>query len=80
MATVTVSIDDDVEKRFREEVSQHLGTGKGTIGKAITEALRLWIEKVSQEKLSNELRKMMDSGYEMGKMNYKNRAELYDRK
>jgi len=79
MKTVTISIDDAVEERFRKEVAEHLGSGKGSLGRAVTEALRLWIEKVSQAGLSQELGELMESGYEMGRLKYRARAELYDR-
>lgn len=79
MATVTISIDDTLEERFRKEVAEHLGSGKGSLGRAVTEALSLWIENVSQAALSRELGELMESGYAMGRVKYKARGDLYDR-
>lgn len=80
MATITISVDDKIEELFRKEVVEHIGEGKGTLGKAITEAMNLWIQQKTQEDMANELRKLASRGYKMGKILYKKREELYDRK
>jgi hypothetical protein len=79
MATITVNVDDSVEKRFRKEVYEHLGEEKGVLGRAITEALRLWIEEKAQEDVARALRATMDKGYRMGKLKYSSRGELHER-
>ena len=55
MATITINLDDELNKKFREIVKQKVGEGKGTIGKAIEEAIVSWIE----EKKQVEIRKRM---------------------
>ena len=50
MGTITATVDDDVERNFRRTVSEKLGSGKGKIGKAITEAMKKWILSVEQQK------------------------------
>lgn len=80
MATITISIDDEIEKKFRSEVKEHIGTGKGTLGKAITEAIKLWVEQKVQEDVATSLKQKLQQGYAMGKLLYKERAEIYDRK
>ena len=79
MATITVNVDDSVEKRFRREVHEHLGEEKGVLGRAITEALGLWIEAKVQEDVANSLRSAMVKGYRMGKLKYSSRGELHER-
>jgi hypothetical protein len=79
MSTMTVSVDDSVEKRFRKQVREHLGSGKGVLGRAITEALRLWIEARVQEEVAQDIRAKMESGYAMGKLKYSSRDELHAR-
>jgi hypothetical protein len=79
MKTVTISIDEAVDEQFRKEVNEHLGGGKGNLGRAVSEALRLWIDQVSQARLAVEMRELMHSGYEMGRLRYKKRADLYER-
>jgi len=49
MGYLNVSVNDDVEKRFRELVKKRYGTMRGALGVAVTEALRLWIEKYEKE-------------------------------
>ena len=80
MATITVNVTDDIEHKFREEVEEHIGSGKGTLGKAVTEAMALWIEKKTQQDIASELRQSLDRGYQMGKIRYNKRTELYARK
>ncbi|WP_181391186.1 hypothetical protein ACKUB1_07285 [Methanospirillum stamsii] len=43
MGTVTISLSDDVEKRFRETITRECGNKKGALSNAITEAIELWI-------------------------------------
>ena len=44
MGTLKVTIPDDLEKEFREEIFKSKGMKKGNISKAVEEAIRLWIE------------------------------------
>ncbi len=80
MGTMTISVEDAVEAKFREQVREQIGTGKGTLGTAITEAMQLWVEQKAQKQITRELLVIMEKGYEMGKITYKNRDELYGRK
>ncbi len=50
MGVITVSVDDRVEKRFRELVVGKYGRIRGALGVAVTEAMKLWIEKIEREK------------------------------
>ncbi len=45
MANINVSIDNELDKRFRDEVNKRLGMKKGNIKIAIEEAMRMWIER-----------------------------------
>jgi hypothetical protein len=49
MGVLNVSVDDEVEREFRELVRKRFGPMRGALGAAVTEALRLWIEKYSSE-------------------------------
>ncbi len=44
MGVITLTIDDDLESRFRRKVSRMFGAGRGTLGKAVEESIRLWLE------------------------------------
>ena len=45
MAHINLVINDDLDKRFRNEVNARLGMKKGNIKIAIEEALEMWIGK-----------------------------------
>jgi len=43
LGKLTLTIQDELEKHFREEVFKRLGMKKGNIQVAIEEAIELWI-------------------------------------
>lgn len=45
MGVITVKIPDDLEVRFRKKILDVYGVKKGALGKAISEAIELWLEK-----------------------------------
>lgn len=45
MGVITVKIPDEVEVKFRQKILEVHGAKKGALGKAITEAIELWLEK-----------------------------------
>ncbi len=45
MGVITVKIPDDLEVKFRKKILDVYGVKKGALGKAITEAIELWLEK-----------------------------------
>jgi len=63
MGVVTVTIDDEVEERFREKLKQQ-GAGKGAMGEAVSEALEKWINENESEKRDWE--KIAEEGLELG--------------
>jgi len=44
MGKISIMIPDDLEKEFRDEVARRFGFRKGSMSKALEEAIRLWIE------------------------------------
>ena len=75
MGTVTISISDETEKRFREAVKAKLGEGKGKLGKAVEEAISKWVEEDNYKKLMEEAIAMMKKGLYKLPKNYKFRRE-----
>ncbi len=50
MGTLKVTIPDDLEREFREEIFKSKGMKKGNISKAVEEAIRLWIDYQRRER------------------------------
>ena len=79
MGTVTISISDETEKRFREAVKAKLGEGKGKLGKAVEEAISKWVEEDEQQKLRQEALALLKKGlYKVGKNYTFKREEAYE--
>ena len=79
MGTITISVEDAVEENFRKTASETKGSGKGVLGKAVTEAMREWVEKKRQKKISEEMLALLDKGFEMGRLKKIKRNELHER-
>jgi hypothetical protein len=79
MGTITVNIPNDTEARFRAEVREHYGQGKGVLGHAVAEAFATWIKQKRQEDIAQELTDRMKQGWKGGKLKYRKREELYAR-
>ncbi len=79
MGTMTVSVDDFTEEKFRKTVKSTLGSGKGKLGEAISQAMQKWVEFVEQEEVKKVALQRLEKGFRMGKILYKDRAELYGR-
>jgi len=45
-----VRINDELEKRFRKKVLDVYGARKGSLARAVEEAIRLWLEKYESQK------------------------------
>jgi hypothetical protein len=43
MGKLTLTLNDELEKRFRDEIYKRLGMKKGNMQVAIEEAIELWI-------------------------------------
>lgn len=44
MGKLTLTLNDELEKRFRDEIYKRLGMKKGNMQAAIEEAIALWIK------------------------------------
>ncbi|MCZ7372163.1 MAG: hypothetical protein O8C59_05415 [Candidatus Methanoperedens sp.] len=79
MGTITINVNDDIEKSFRE-LARKVYTGKkGYLGKAVTSAMQKWIDEIRQKKISESELKLMEKGFKMGKFRFNAREELYER-
>ena len=43
MGKIIIALEDDLEKRFREEVFRRHGMKKGNLSNAISNAIELWL-------------------------------------
>jgi predicted transcriptional regulator len=78
MAVITISIDDDIERRFREVAKRVIGEKKGYLRQAVSEALQLWVEQKDQERIAADALAILESGYHLGKKRYAQREDLYE--
>jgi len=77
--TITVNVDAEVEEKFRRTAKAVHGKRKGYLGKALTDAMKIWTrEKEQTDNVAAALR-LLDEGIDMGLMAYKIRAELHER-
>lgn len=79
MGTITINVNNDVEKRFRALARRVYPEKKGYLGKAITEAMQKWVDEIMQKKISERELELLEKGFKMGKLKFKSRAELYER-
>ncbi|MFH1256776.1 MAG: hypothetical protein V1494_05805 [Candidatus Diapherotrites archaeon] len=79
MGNLTVSLEKGVEMQIRLIAREKYGGRKGSIGKVIEEAVEKLAEDSKREKARQRLSKLMDRGFDMGKITVKSRDEIYDR-
>lgn len=79
MGTITISIKDNVERDFRESVKEKVGNSKGSLGKAVEEALKIWIEEKKQREIAERGLELTKKGLYSLKGWKFNRDEIYDR-
>lgn len=77
--TLTVNADEGVLAEFREWAAKVYGGGKGHLGKALNEAIKLWMQAHKRKSAQEELFRILDEGIGAGGLKYKHRSELYDR-
>lgn len=76
---ITVSVQEDVEGRFRKLAGATYGKHKGYLGKAVTEAMTTWVEKKERSDVNVRALEMLEKGFKMGKLTTKDRSEWHDR-
>jgi hypothetical protein len=79
MGTMTISIDDNVEKKFRARAKKIHGERKGALGQAVTEAMDLWIAENDQQEIAQSALALMETGHDLGTRKYRNRDDIHDR-
>ena len=75
--TITINLDETIEKRFKERARLKYGNRKGSLAKAMNEALEEWLKSDNNDSLKENLR-LLESGIEMKKWKF-NRDDLHER-
>ena len=78
--TITVSVNADVEQRFRRTAKAIHGKKKGYLGKALTDAMEKWTKDREQTDTVAAALSLLDQGIDMGGVRYKHRDELHERR
>ena len=79
MGTITVNVKDETEKKFRETVKENFGKAKGTLGKALTEAIEIWTMQHSHEEIGKRQIALMRKGFDLGGFAVSSRDEIHER-
>ncbi len=77
--TITVSINAEVEQKFRRTAKAVHGKKKGYLGKALTEAMEKWTEEKQETDAVAATLSLLDQGMDLGGVKYKHRDELHER-
>lgn len=79
-AAMTINVDRDEMQEFRKMVASVYGTTKGSLSRAVTEAIVLWKGLHKKKSAEATFWEMVEKGYNLGGITYKHRSELYDRR
>lgn len=77
MGTITINVDDSIEKKFRKAASTKYGKRKGYLGEAVTEAMQTWLKAESGN--VKKAMELLEKGHNSGGLLYKSRGELHER-
>ena len=77
--TITINVDQGLSKKFRKLAAIKYGKRKGYLGKAIDDAMTVWMTKQESEDINIHAIEELRKGYYLGGMKYKNRGELHER-
>jgi hypothetical protein len=76
---ITVSVDAQVEEKFRKTARAIHGKKRGYLGRALTDAMENWTREKEQTDSVVATLQLLDEGINLGGLKYKNRDELHDR-
>ena len=77
--TITVSVDEETEERFRKVAGAVYGKRKGYLGKAITEAMDGWEKREQGSDVNARAIATLEKGFDMGGLKTRNRDEWHER-
>lgn len=77
--TITINVNRKLSKGFRKLAAIKYGKRKGHLGKAIDNAMRIWMAKQESEDVNISAIEELRKGYYLGGIKYKSRSELHER-
>lgn len=77
--TITVSVNAEVEQKFRRTAKAVHGKKKGHLGKALTDAMEKWTKEKEETDTTASVLSILDQGLNLGGVKYRYRDELHDR-
>jgi hypothetical protein len=77
---ITVSVNAEVERKFRRTAKAVHGRKKGFLGRALTEAMRNWTSEKERSDSVAAAVKLLEDGLNLGGLKYTHRDELHERK
>lgn len=75
---ITISVNESVSQRFRRLAAAKYGKKKGSLGKAVTEALEAWNESTGNNVNAKAL-ETLRKGYRLGGIKAKDRSAWHER-
>lgn len=75
MGKITFFMEDKVEKRLRAAAID-----EADLNRIVNLATAQWVENIEQEEIRRKALKLLRKGFKMGKILYKHRSELHDRR
>lgn len=73
-----MTVRDEVEDRFRKMVEERCTQKKGSLGRAVTEAMELWIHEKEQEEVSKRALELLELTFDMGQRRFARREQLHE--
>lgn len=79
MGNLTMSFEKEDEERIRRLAKEKYGGRKGSLSRVVNEGMSHLEEESRKERARQSLLRKLEKGFDMGKILYRNRAELHER-
>ena len=76
---ITVSVNAEVERKFRRTAKAVHGAKKGYLGGALTDAMERWTKDREETDTVAAALSLLDQGIDLGGVRYKHKDELHER-
>ena len=76
MGTMTINVSAQSEGKFRKAAQLSFGNKKGSLGKAVSEAMEMWADQKMNDNEAKMIQ-LLEKGFKLGKI--ASRDELHER-